>query len=723
MTKSKEQAPAKKKKSKIMHDRVRPNDRVIIEGVAHRVVRPTMEGWVIAAGNADPVILTRERLDRDEDAGLIKIERVNVYGQHVLSKSVRLDLRIKEIWFNLVIEAHKAGEFAGCGNAAMVPFIEKHKETVKRLVADWLRDAKASPQPKKRKTQVGQKLPDTVDIDVTVSPKTISRYLEKYKETGNILVARKRTENCNKGGLKVSSFVKSEIRRIAKEHSAENRPTIRGAWMKIRASIDEHNKRMPEELHEIRPDVRTVGRHIAALPEAMKYAGRHGAKAEYYNFGPFNEGPMYTRVGELVEADFWDVPLYLWLKHAKVLDELPDDLADDLLSTRIYVFALVDKTTGYIPSIAFSLTENSHAAIQGLRRAVSDKSRFALWAGATSEWLHFGYDHIVTDAGPAFNSDDFHTTASAMGGHTFAASGLPHLRGLIESIFSTLHKGFISEFIGRAFNDVVDAGDYKGQARASMGLEAFLAQMVRYVVDIYNNKLRDDGLRRSPMREVQALASSMDVKLPPSQDQLTVYFGIEHPRQMTAEGVVFQNIRYDNQWLVSYRRDVGLVDVQIRVDEENLGWISVEIDGDWLTVAALDVEFQGVPLAEWLAFKEHLRITFAAEDEIDFRKHVGPALRDIVKAIRTSEREMGLERQVWTEDRLAAHEEQSAIRIVNNAAPLTPGAPTYGNAGIGTHFPANTPPLPASDKNKGDHSGDNQRPTSPARRPLKLRKD
>ncbi|MFC0012644.1 Mu transposase C-terminal domain-containing protein [Devosia nitrariae] len=667
------------------------------------------------------MILTRDNLDQGEESGDIRVERENNYGQHILPQPVRLDLRIKEIWFSLIKEAHEANLFSGCGDAALTPFIEENKPKVEGLILDWLRDPNASPAERKRKAQVGAKKQNALTIDVTIAPRTIRRHFDSWKSTNDILVARKRVENCTKGGKRVSAHVRSEIRRLVKEHSAANRPTINGAHLLIKAAIEEHNKGLPEEVRENVPDRRTVSRHVAKLPEAMKYGGRYGAISEFYNFGPFGEGHLFTRVGELVEADFWNIPLYLLLKRADVLAEVPPELIDQLLSTRIYVFALVDKATGYIPSLAFSTTENSYTARVGLRRAVSDKARLATWAGCSSEWLHFGFDNIVTDAGPAFQADDFHTTAGALGSHFFAASGLPHLRGLIESVFSTLHKGFISSFIARAFSNVVDAGDHEGQKRAHMELEAFLMLMVRYVVDVYNNRTRNDGLRRSPLREVQALAGNMDAKPPPSQDQLTVFFGAQYSRPMTAEGITFEHIRYDNEWLVHHRRHVGLINVNIRVDPDELGWISVEIDGEWLTVAALDTEFRGMPLPEWLEFKKHLRTTFAAEDAIDFREHVGPALVDITNEVRRSERAMGLDREIWTEERLAAHSEQCRIRMVNNAPPLTPVAPSYGNRRIGVDFPG-----PSTETSGVQISGNQPTPEPPSpstRRPLKLRRD
>ena len=89
-----------------------------------------------------------------------------------------------------------------------------------------------------------------------------------------------------------------------------------------------------------------------------------------------------------------------------------------------------------------------------------------------------------------------------------------------------------------------------------------------------------------------------------------MWFGFEAKRKLGAMGVRFMHIQYDSNWLVKYRTHMGLEEVLIRVDEDDLGAISVLLDGEWITVPALDTDFVGVSLDQWIELLEDLRMRF-----------------------------------------------------------------------------------------------------------------
>jgi len=153
---------------------------------------------------------------------------------------------------------------------------------------------------------------------------------------------------------------------------------------------------------------------------------------------------------------------------------------------------------------------------------------------------------------------------------------------------------------------------------------------------------------------------------------------------------------------------------EIRVDEDDLGAISVLLDGEWITVPALDTDFVGVSLDQWIELLEDLRMRFGEQAEIDFERYVAPALLDIEKANRKAERALKLNDVFWSEERFGAFEDQNQINFVNRARPEAGvPAPSFGEGTIGRRFerpaqprfpePPIATPTPAVEPAQPDH--------------------
>ena len=150
---------------------------------------------------------------------------------------------------------------------------------------------------------------------------------------------------------------------------------------------------------------------------------------------PYGEGSQYTRVGERCEIDCWNIPLFLLLEKAGVTGEIPDEVSDELRKKgkRIHVAGVVEKATGYILSMKFGLGETAELTTAALKMALTDKTDISNWAGCEQRWnLFTGIEECTTDAGPGFIGDRFLSAViPAATSHVYAASGLPHLRGLV----------------------------------------------------------------------------------------------------------------------------------------------------------------------------------------------------------------------------------------------------------------------------------------------------
>lgn len=718
-------------------DRLGPLATVRMDGKDYKVLRPTSLGWELETLGSRPEkkFLFHAQLERGEDDGTIVVKRSRREDPSLqsLSLKARRDIFIKNWWMSRITAALSNHTLESTGDVALGTFITTNLPHIRRDLEAWSREAGYDHAPnRRRKPTVGS---EKTVIEPVLTPRSLRRLLPKFVEKNkHPLSMRKRTERCRGGGRRIDPRVLKIVEEEVAKYAGEANPTVAGLRLLVKARIVLRNKEVPKELKLTVPSWNTLNRLKNDMPEGRKIGGRKGARAVNVGLGPFGEGPTYYRVGERVEIDCWNIPLFVLFQKAGVADELPKELADELVEkgNRIHVATVVDKATGYIAGMRFGLSESAELTTAALKMALIDKFRYSNWAGCEQSWnLHTGIEECATDAGPAFIGDRFvSAVVPATSSHVYAASGLPHLRGLVESIYSTLHKGFISKFVARAFENVTAKGDYEAQKRANLKLEKFLQLMVRYVVDVYHNMPRNGGLRQSPHIEFEASAYAMEPKAPPTADEIRVWFGFECERKLGRSGIRFMHIHYDSDWLVKYRDQMGLESVMIRVDEEDLGAISVLLDGDWITIPARDREFRGVSLDEWTELVSDLRMRFGVQSEIDFERYVAPALIEIERTNRAAEKAMKLDQVFWSAERFQAFEDANKIHFVNRMAP-DPNKPTpsFGDRTIGRRFgrsktPSTEPPAKLEELPPAAEATGVDETTQPARkRRLQYRED
>ncbi|KFL25496.1 hypothetical protein JP74_18500 [Devosia sp. 17-2-E-8] len=687
----------------LSRDRIGPYALVRWKGKTFKVTRPTSLGWELETTcslKRKDFLPLQEFIEGDLDGTIIVTRpKGEDPSLQALSLKARRDIFIKNWWLVRVEAALRNRSLTSTGDVALGVFIARLLPDIKVDLENWEKDSgydhSAAGKKKPRKANVGA---EKAVVEPTLTPRSIRGLLPKFLARDRHPISlRKRTERCRNGGKRVDERVLNIVREEVAKYAGEANPSVAGLQQLVAARITIQNSKSPKELELRPPSWGTLNRVKNDMPEGRKIGGRKGERAAMVALGPFGEGPTYHRAGERCEIDCWNIPLFVLLKRAGVIDEVPQNISDELVEKgkRIHVAAVVDKASGYLPGLKFGLSESAELTTAALKMSLMDKTKYSNWAGCEQRWnLYTGIEECCTDAGPGFVGDRFLSAViPATSSHVYAASGLPHLRGLVESIFSTLHKGFIAKMVARAFENVTARGKYKAEERAVLQLEGFLQLLVRYVVDVYHNLPRNNGLRASPHREFEANAATMETKEPPSPDEIRVWFGFEVTRKLGPRGIRFMHIHYDSDWLVKYRNHYGLEKVIVRIDEDDLGWVSVLVDGDWLPVPARDSEFQGVCLDDWLDLLTDLRLRFGAQGEVDFRQYVAPALLDIERANRAAEKALKLQDVFWSEERFQAHEDRTQINMVNRARP-EPGqpAPSFSDGTIGRRFERSAEP-------------------------------
>ena len=281
-------------------------------------------------------------------------------------------------------------------------------------------------------------------------------------------------------------------------------------------------------------------------------------------------------------------------------------------------------------------TPTAETALATLNMALIDKGMFADAVCCLTSWdMSCGIELVLTDSGSAYFAHIFHDAVTAI--HATIEHppvGYAPFRGHLERLFGTLHTGLVSRFTGRTFDNTVTLAGYPAAERASLTVEDVCWAFVRYIVDCYHNQKHDGLGGETPRNAWKRLVQRYKTVPLPGKDAIRNIFGIRHRGMLDIRGVRVLNAYYNSLPLQEYRRTVGDRQVDVLIDRNDLGWISVVIHDACLTVPSITPGLIGVSVDDWLATRADLRRRFGEQAEI-----VEPTV------LRTSRRDSGDERR------------------------------------------------------------------------------
>lgn len=575
------------------------------------------------------------------------------------------------LWVNALQNALNAKIVSGRSQNAVTAFIEATKDDIAKQLKALFPTLILLPDD----LRYGQSTPDGMEFPRAPKARTLLRKLQKYEANGvastendRLLSLRYRHDRCTEGGRRLQEHVGKIVDDWAAKYASEPNPTYAGLHRLVRTAIINHNTPLPVELHLSEPNIKSLVRRVQDLPVGQIIGARR-TKSLARTFGSGGKGPKYTRVGERVETDCWNIPLHLIIPE-DAFAEFPEEIRAEISKSRILVAVTMDCASGYILGLAFGLTEDTALTTSAFRMCFEDRSAIAAAAGCTDTWnLRCGFENSASDGGSAYKSEAFQTAAIALEiSHTWTDGGFPNLRGHIESVFSTIHKEFITYFCGRAFENPTKMGEYEGSKRATLEMHDFFNLLIMYIVDIYHHLPRDNGLRPSPRREFEQLAQKAEPAPLPTPDKLLRSFGVVVSRKLDRHGVRFMNVEYNNDWLVNCLTRRGQTDVTIKIDPRNIGLVGVLIENDWLIIEGPPA-LQGMPLKYWIEYNNDLRLRIGDQAKVDFERYVAPALGKVWEFARAAEAKLGLRDVIWTEKDLLRAEAQLKIFIAYDRAP------------------------------------------------------
>lgn len=406
------------------------------------------------------------------------------------------------------------------------------------------------------------------------------------------------------------------------------------------------------------PAIDLLRTEIRRLPPFDVVAARKGEEVALRFFHPSKGGvqdlvyPM-----ERVEADDWKTHLHtLVMELPAIWHAISPELQEAAPKKRCVFSAAICCTTRVIPAMTLALSTGASNTKQLLRMCLSDKTALARSIGCETPWEYRAtMGTFVIDEGSALLNAQTEFVCTDLGIRLKSPQiNTPQQRPKIERFFQTLDIKGLLRFSGRAFSNPQVRGKYESLARACVTVEELAALIVRFVVDVYHN-LPHAGLGgQTPRQRWLELTKKRAPTVPPGPNRIRRAFGERFSVKLQAEGIEIFGNWYRSPLTDHLFQNVPERDYEVTVDGEDLGAISLHVNGERKTVVGPKA-MHGVSVAVWESALEDLKrqnqdlqklvkpvvhraIEFAQKGDAESRKRLSilyrPKSREQLQAIR-----------------------------------------------------------------------------------------
>lgn len=453
---------------------------------------------------------------------------------------------------------------------------------------------------------------DDIILKRPPSPTALRKSLRKYEACCfDAMALRDGYGRSGNRTPKVEIEERTLMREVAERYASRLKPTKASLYSDLATAIKDANNEREQTGKRLlkKPSRAAFERVIESLDPFMVYAGREGEEAARKKFFIVRGGLDVSRPLERVEMDAWLVSLHVILEEAGVWALLAPELRKEVERARLWLSVAIDCYTRCVLAARIISSNTSTSAVSTIAMSVMNKSRFAEEAGCITPWDYDGTgESYVMDNDTAYTAYETRAAVTDMGSEMlFPPAGTPQNRARIERFFRTIHVQLVALFHGRTFENVVAKGDYESDLNAVIDPDELGRVIVRWIVDVYHNTPHD-GLGGETPRDCWIRATRLHPVLPPpSPDVCRHIFGVTVECRITNTGVRVLGLHYQSEELQRLRRIAHQKPVLVRIDEGDLGYVSVRTPDGWLTVPCVKAGFDGVPLEHWVAAERNLR--------------------------------------------------------------------------------------------------------------------
>lgn len=238
-----------------------------------------------------------------------------------------------------------------------------------------------------------------------------------------------------------------------------------------------------------------------------------------------------------------------------------------------------------------------------------DKTDLALAAGCACKWDQFGTPELIaSDQGTGFANVAFVSATTDLRISTvFPPGGVPTNRARMERVFGTFATQIMPYLSGRTFESPKARGDYDSEYWAALSDDDLMQILVSYVVDIYHNQEHEGLHGETPAQCWARLMADTDDGVTIEPNIRRSVFGLSFERTVSGRGVTVLGVDYTCEVLRDHYIAYGATKVNLRIDPNDVGFASIELDGAWRAATALQSNAKGVSMAHWHAAMLHLQ--------------------------------------------------------------------------------------------------------------------
>lgn len=466
----------------------------------------------------------------------------------------------------------------------------------------------------KRKTRAKPKLtvqpPEKIGVP---SGRALLGWVRLYERNGCYAISLR--DNRRFSGNFNPRFVAEVLHLLAlevKRFASAERPTKTEVHANLERAIKKANKaRKLENLGPLpAPGRDMTDEAIDRLPKYATMVARYNKEYADKHMPWVGAGLQVDIPGLRIEIDEHEIDLMTLCCLAGIWDQLTEEDRANIERARRLVIIAICVATKVILALRIIDRATPMAQLKALEMISQDKTPYALAASAKSTWhQRCGLSGVVTDWN--FLSHEVRTAVGDSGGTLeFPGAGDAPARGTVEHVFYTASLGPIARLTGRTFSNPVAKADYDSQGRAGVTDDELADVLVNWAVDNYHNTPHDSLHGATPANTWEHAVRRYGIKPPPDQRTLRAIHGIKLKRTITSRGIrVMSNYyRTESGPLGEHFRDSNDLEVEIRVNTDNLGAISVRLPtGKLIEVPCREASMEGVTAQWWIAATTHLR--------------------------------------------------------------------------------------------------------------------